>query len=742
MPGYRDSREHLYDELRRIDLLLNAQVARQRLDPAYAGFNEFRGLFITEAEVDQALADKPQKPQAADQTEAETLANAARRLETGIAHKAAEREPGVELPLLRVADLFQLSPFDLDALLLCLAPELDLKYEKLYAYLQNDVTRKRPSVDLILNLLCRSLDEKIMARRRLGPNAPLFKHQLLHYAGDTPPAQTALLARFVKLDQRILNLLLGVWDEEPDEQLSPLPERITPRATWSELILPAELKERLTRTFQTQTQESVGSDAAGASIFLFHGPAGAGKRLAAEALCQSAGLNLFSVDLPRFLLTADPARTAAWLLREAILQAAPIYFDGAEALLDESERVMQARPALFGALSRHNGLIFFGSQQPWPATMFAPPGFYLKAAFPAPSCPLRRQIWRQLLAPEQPLLAGDVDANALADKFNFTAGQIHRAIADAKQTAATREPDQRRVTTADLAQSCRAQSTARLMTLARKITPLYNWRDITLPADRLAQLREVCAHVKHRQQVFGEWGFDRKVSLGKGLGILFIGPSGTGKTMAAEIVAGELGLDLYKIDLSCVISKYIGETEKNLSRIFAEAEQSNAILFFDEADAIFGKRSEVKDSHDRYANIEVNYLLQRIEEYEGTVILASNFQKNIDEAFTRRLRFVIEFPFPEEEDRRRIWQQIFPAGAPMDAGVDFNFLARKFKFSGGNIRNVALNAAFLAAQNGGLVSMEHVIHATKREFQKTGKLCVKADFEQYFDLVRGKQEAA
>ena len=265
--------------------------------------------------------------------------------------------------------------------------------------------------------------------------------------------------------------------------------------------------------------------------------------------------------------------------------------------------------------------------------------------------------------------------------------------------------------------------------MARKITPEYKWGDIVLPADRLEQLREVCNHVKYRDRVYGKWGFGRKLSLGKGLSVLFAGPSGTGKTMAAEIIAGELGLDLYKIDLSTVVSKYIGETEKNLSRIFIEAETSNAILFFDEADALFGKRSEVKDSHDRYANIENGYLLQRMEEYEGVVILATNFRKNMDEAFVRRLHFTVEFPFPNEEDRRRIWERIWPQDTPKSSALNLDFMARRFELTGGNIRNIALASAFLAADNRNMVDMTHLLHATKREYQKMGKVVSESEFE-------------
>jgi SpoVK/Ycf46/Vps4 family AAA+-type ATPase len=206
--------------------------------------------------------------------------------------------------------------------------------------------------------------------------------------------------------------------------------------------------------------------------------------------------------------------------------------------------------------------------------------------------------------------------------------------------------------------------------------------------------------------------------------------------MASEIIAHELKLDLYKIDLSTVVSKYIGETEKNLAKIFKEAETSNAILFFDEADALFGKRSEVIDSHDRYANIEIGYLLQKMDEYTGMVILATNLRKNMDDAFLRRMHFAVEFPFPDENYRLRIWQKIFPHETPLSDTIEFNFLAEQFEFSGGNIKNIALAAAFYAADNGQAVSMEHLIPATRREMQKSGKLCSKNDFGKYYDLIQ------
>ena len=253
----------------------------------------------------------------------------------------------------------------------------------------------------------------------------------------------------------------------------------------------------------------------------------------------------------------------------------------------------------------------------------------------------------------------------------------------------------------------------------------------------LNQLHEICQRVAQRERVLGTWGFEVRLSLGKGVIALFAGPSGTGKTLAAEIIANELQLDLYRIDLSFTVSKYIGETEKNLERIFRAGETSGAILFFDEADALFGKRSEVRDAHDRYANIETSYLLQRMDAYRGVTILATNLRRNLDDAFARRMSFTIKFPFPEEEDRYRIWQAIWPETLPLADDIDLQFLANQFKLSGGNIKNVALAAAFLAAAEGQVVHMEHVLRATRRELQKIGKTVVADDFGPYAGVLTG-----
>ncbi|HEX8748247.1 MAG TPA: AAA family ATPase, partial [Pyrinomonadaceae bacterium] len=582
---YPDSREHLFEELRRLDLMLNLRVARQRQDPAFKGFDEFRGLFITEDEVDFITGRKGRDDAQRDgqQAEAAALAEAIEQAERSIVMRtAASRRAGVSLSLLKLAELFHLAPFDLDVLLVCLAPELDVKYEKLYAYLQNDVTRKKPSVDLMLNLFCRSLDEKVKARSRLAKEAPLLRHELLVFAPAEQNEQQTLLSKFLKLDERIFNFILGT--EAADEQLKPFTRPVSePRVTLADSLLPLELKERLAAFLQREEPWPGDRFSTGERVLFLEGAAGVGKKFLAEALCRHAGLGLLVADAA--LLLAAPARVESAitrLLREARLAGAALYLDHAEALLDENEQSATAKRALLAALDGSGVPAFIGSDRAFDEHLGLDPDRAIKISLPTPEFKERRKLWLALLEKSEAGFAPGLEIDGLAARFKFTAGRIRQTITEAKHQARLRSPERAEISTDDLYRAARAQSGRKISTLARKITPLYKWEDIILPADRLEQLGEVCAHALHHERVFDEWGFNQKISRGRGLSVLFVGESGTGKTMAAEIIAGELKQDLYKIDLSCLISKYIGETEKNLSKIFEEAEQSNAVLFFDE----------------------------------------------------------------------------------------------------------------------------------------------------------------
>jgi len=709
-------RPYLLSALKRLDLLLAARVERLRLDPVAAGYNQYRGLFLSDAEIDAVLPGYGARPMpdCAAATALEQRAEELRR------EAAADGSAGSE-PLRELARCFELDDFDLLMVLLCLAPEIDRKYEKLYAYLQNDVLRKWPTLDLALDLHCSSLASRLECRARLAPGRPLLQHQLITFAGDGADESASLLSRPVKLDPRIAAYLLG--GEMLDEALSGFTHPVVPAAREEDWLAPDELKHRVL---------DLAAEEEGLCFFL--GAWGCGRKLAAEVLAASCGRNLLVAGLPQALLNGPVTRRLAGrLVREAALRGAILYLDGAEALLVEEKQA--SRQSLLDALDDSPVPAILATTQEWDEALRDRPSHHPVIVFPAPDHEERDALWRHFLPALDPR-----EASALAAKFQFTGGRIRAAIAQARCLEAEEASDS--LDLDHIYRACRAQSATQLMPLARRVTPLFGWDDIILPAGCTAHLHEICLHLQHRRRVFGEWRFDHKASRGKGVSALFVGAPGTGKTMAAEVIAHELRLDLFKIDLSSVVSKYIGETEKNLSRIFDEADRSNGILFFDEADALFGKRSEVKDSHDRYANIEINYLLQRMEEYQGIVILASNFQKNIDEAFRRRLRFLVEFPLPDEKHRARIWQAVFPPGTPLDKDIDFPFLARKFKLAGGSIRNIALSAAFLAAEDEGAIRMDHLIRATRRELQKLGRLCVKSDFDHYFELVEPTEATA
>jgi ATP-dependent 26S proteasome regulatory subunit len=714
---YEHSLEHLLEELTRIDLLIRARVLQLRMKDL-DGPEEFRGLYISEEEVDALLASRVgQEPwSGVDHPELHRLAEGIRSLADGIAEKTvASLEGGIVLRLERLATLFALSPAEVDTLLVCLAPELDRRYERLYAYLQNDVTRKRPGVDLTMNLIYPSFRGKLEGRRTFAPSAPLVYWYLLRLLEEPPAGQAPLLAKSLKVDDRIVSYLLG--GDECDVRLSSCAHLVHGQGDVADWLPDAEVERRLLELARRRV------------LFYFQGSYGVGRKRAAQALCRELGQELLVVDLNRMLGDGLPLEFGLRLaIREALLQGAAVYWDHFEVLFGEDRGAL--RDIVVRGLEGYPVLSFLGGEGAWEPVGALHEVPLIRVEFPIPAYEARRRLWETQLDGHL-RLDGDVDVGALANKFRFSGGQIRDAVATARNLALGRGEE--RIAMRDVTQACRSHSNQRLTHLARKVRPHHTWADIVLPADQVRQLREIVNTLRHRPLVYGDWGFDRKLSLSKGLNALFVGPPGTGKTMAADILAGELALDLYKIDLSTVVSKYVGETEKNLNRIFKEAETSNSILFFDEADALFGRRSEVRDSHDRYANIEIAYLLQKMEEYDGIVILATNMRQNLDEAFVRRMHFTVEFPFPEEVYRRSIWEVTFPPEAPRGNDIDLDFLARKFKLAGGNIRNVILSAAFLAAEDGRVIGMEHLVRATKREFQKMGRLVGESDFGEYYE---------
>ncbi len=705
---------HLNAELARIDVRLGRAIRRWQLagqDPADA----FRGSYVSDEQANALLA----RPLATswgqtvklDADEAAEFADAQARADNAATRfvDAAHRE-GHTLRLEQLASAFDLDQFDLDALLICLAPTLDLRYEPLYGYLQDDVTRKRPSVNLILDLFCEPGLDRLQMLTRFAADAPLIKHELLERTTERGSIKPSLLSQTLVVDEAVVSWLLGKY--QPHADLRPFAILEAPQVSGKDELLAAQA------LFEDADTER--------PIIAMYGPDQAGQMAAARLRAARMDRPLLTIDLAAARKAELPLlRIIRLALRDARLTGAALQLTGWDECFDR--QAGDAPPAdMLQALCEHPGPIVMSSCAAWQFKGIdrARPLRWIE--FPVPSYAQRLELWKHFVCDTSPDgRVEELDVTGVAGQFRLTSGQIRDAVSTARDSAVQRGAP---LQVSDLFAAARAHSNPRLASLAHKIEPHFRWEDIVLPVDRVRQLLEICNHVKYRAVVYDEWGFDRKLALGKGLNVLFAGSSGTGKTMAAEIMAHELGLDLYKIDLSTVVSKYIGETEKNLSRIFAEAETSNAILFFDEADALFGKRSEVRDAHDRYANIEISYLLQRMEEHQGIVILATNLRKNMDDAFVRRMHFTVEFPFPSEADRRRIWEKIWPAETPRSPALDLDFAARRFELAGGNIRNIAVAAAFLAASDGRVVDMKHLIHATKREYQKIGKVVTESEF--------------
>jgi ATP-dependent 26S proteasome regulatory subunit len=543
---------------------------------------------------------------------------------------------------------------------------------------------------------------------------PLLRAGVIQKVDDPySPSGSSRLAQFLKLDVRICRFLLG--SNQTDARLGDFVTFFYPTGPLKETV-DAVLASNVTKLVEHYLTS--GHAARQKLVMYLYGPDRESQRDLALQTCQQFGSALLSLDVELLLTQGTAAPDLLRLaFREGLLQQASLFLEHADVLLQETARPLLK--TLEVAISEYGWMVFLSGTSPWISEETFTNFVFHPVELPIPETPLRTMIWRNCLSGR--VTDAEGWAGQLAEQFRLTPAQIRAAVQLAENRRLMSHEAQL-VTLSDLAAACRHQSNQKLSELSLKIEPRYGWDDIVLPEDAMMHLREICSHVKYSRRVFQEWGFGRKLSRGKGLSVLFSGPPGTGKTMAAEVIAHDLQLDLYKIDLSNVVSKYIGETEKNLAKIFAEAETSNAILFFDEADALFGKRTEISDAHDRYANIETSYLLQKMEEYEGMVILASNLRENMDDAFIRRIRFIVEFPFPDEASRLEIWRRHFPSEAPVDGNIDYEYLSREFKIAGGSIKNIVLSSAFLAAANGGVITIEHIRRGAKREFGKMGKL--------------------
>jgi hypothetical protein len=603
--------------------------------------------------------------------EATTSGVSDKDIDTAAAEIEAAEQVTPRPALVELAARLGLSRFERDVLLLCAAIELDPNVAVLCAKAHGNEQMRYPTFGLALDTLPDPAWEVV------SPQGGLRFWKLIEI---TQRPGDGLIGAALRTDERIVNYIKGLNDI--DDRLTPLIIR-----------LDTEVAEDLPPSQQAMADKlriEWSLPSTSAPIVQLVGTDDAGKRLVTAHAAAQCGL--IACRLSAQLLPAQPVELdglARLWERESTLLPLAMYLE-----IDDTDEGAN-RPPLSRFLARIGGRIALASRESEPD--LGRQSLVLDVAPPTPR--ERADGWQLALGP-------DVDPAAI----DSLAAQFALEVSDIREIALV-APDP-----ADAWRECRARTRPRLDALAQRLEPRVGWDDIVLPQSARSLLEQVADQVAHRTMVYERWGFGDRISRGLGVSVLFAGPSGTGKTMAAEVLAAQLALDLYRIDLSAVVSKYIGETEKNLRRLFDAAEGGGSILFFDEADALFGKRSEIRDSHDRYANIEINYLLQRMEQYRGLAILATNMRAALDIAFMRRIRFVIDFPFPGVADRKAIWQKSFPAASPIGE-LDFDRLAQ-LPVNGGMVRNIALNAAFLAAAVGSKITMAQVLAATRTEFEK------------------------
>jgi SpoVK/Ycf46/Vps4 family AAA+-type ATPase len=621
---------------------------------------------------------------------------------------------------------FDLDDFEENVVLLVLAPQIDNRFSEHIARLKRNVVRTQIDIGLALSLFAPSTSDRILQRTKFGPSGRLRAQHLLTL-DQRSSREGQLLDVALALPPRIQSMLLGLGEQDPCiEGFSRL---IWPSIPIENVVLPQKAVSQV-RSLVGQLERYRAKrkewgrpelDAGGnALILLFAGPPGTGKTMLAHALAHEQSVPLLLVDANQLASSRDLESQLGTILREARLQNAILLFDDCELLFGSRLQGNRDLPMLLAALDNFDGIAILATNLPLSLDPALDRRVTLQLDFELPPPRSRERIWRLMLPPQTPL-AEDVDIPILAEKYEFAGAHIRNCVAVSINRALAR-PGEPLLTQADLEEAARSQVRHRLKQLADRSTNQLTLEDLIVPKDIGERLRAIIAAVRNRRIIFDEWGFGEKLSTGKGLCSLFRGDSGTGKTLAAEIIANELTMPLYRVRIPSIVSKYVGETEKNLEKCFREAGLAGALLLFDEADSIFSKRTEVNNSNDRYSNMETNLLLQEVERFEGIVILTTNLDAAIDDAFERRLNHKIDFPFPDAHARARIWKHLIPAQAPVERPINYNYLGEDFELSGGCIKNAVIRAAYTAAERKLPISMDLLERAAEQEYRELGKL--------------------
>ena len=701
---YDDPRQHLEELLVRVRFLLKRYHERHKeryTESPVGGLHTFVTVFEMEAILAQTAG-----AEALDPAGLELLDDRLR------ARAEATQAAGRELPLALLAKRLALDAAGVDLVLCAAAAEISVDMQRAFRHAYADFTARHGTVLFFEELLAEAGLDRDAVRAAVQPHAPLIRYGLLHLLPeddsvvDPPPSLLRITAT-----PRLVTFLLGGDAAEVD-----LPASIHVRAgDPPQVVMDSELEQRVERAIAW-----AGAERWGGRRVVFEGPEGAGRR----ALIHKHAGGVVSLDADA--LPEDPEQALVHLhlaTCEARVRGLPLFVNGLDGLHARREVAKQAA-VIFERLKRERGPLFVGVERTFNALdgmLSNEPGRVVPLELPFPNHALQRRIWSQYL-PRGARLERSVSLADLAGRYNMTGGKIRAAMANAVTRASVREPGDVVVTGQELTASIRHQLAHRLGDLAKRVSTPFTRDDLVVPRRVIRHIEEILVFYRQRSKVLYQWGFDKKLAYGRGLSALFSGPPGTGKTMAAAVLARELGMEIFQVDLSQIIDKYIGETEKKMARIFDEAGRGQAILLFDEADSVFAKRTEVRNSTDRYANVGVNFLLQRMESYDGITILTTNLESAIDEAFKRRIRFKVHFPMPDRAGREALWRTMIPPEALQDAELYFDELATEFELVGADIKNVVFKAASIAAEADEPISYELLRGCAKDIYRDRGKL--------------------
>lgn len=640
---------------------------------------------------------------------------------------------GVTLPLDQLRERYGLDETEVEILCFALAPTLDLSFRKRIARYKDNILLDFTDPDLICNLLFSSRVERLRARDYFLRDARLQRYKLVHLVHPKEVSSEQLLSDEVRLPTRVINFVLG--KDTLDKSIADLAELVQPNVPLADVVLPADVIEDVRQIVEHHSMPVGGprpvDETAGdrGLVLQFGGPPGTGKTLFAGAIAHHLGRKLLHVDCSK--LAAADAATFRALIEEIFFEAgvhgAVLCLDHCEAMLGERNPKLAT---VYQQFETFDGLLLLITNEPKSLDFSLERWVAFSIRFEVPGGDLRERIWRQHMPPDAPL-AKDVDFQDLATLFEISGGHIRNAVHLALKRSLALPPAERRIDQAMLTQAAHAQLRADMDDYSQKSRVGLTFDHLVLPEDEMTQVRQVLDACRNRTFVMNKWGFGKRLTTGKGIVCMFTGEPGTGKTLCAEILASHLGLSLYQVSIPKIMSKYIGDTEKNIAKIFSAARANHSMLLFDEADALFTKRVKVERSVDRFSNMEVNMLLQEIERFEGIVILTTNLERELDKAFQRRINFKIRFPFPDEKQRLRIWETLVPPECPLGEDVEFELLAKAFELAGGHIKNVVLRAAYVAAVQRDPINMEHFRIAAEAECRSAGKLY--RDIREFYD---------